>query len=198
MTNEEALCALLKSQYHAALAMLKEAIECCPEELWSSPAQVNKFWQIAYHTLFFTHLYLQPTEAAFRPWEGHQAQCQHPDGIAGPADPNSALPLLPEPYTKSEVLAYWEVCDRMVDAAVDALDLHSPESGFPWYRVSKLEHQLVNLRHIAHHTAQLADRLRATEGIGLRWVGARPGAARRITNPLRRLEDEENPEAGDS
>jgi len=65
----------------------------------------------------------------------------------------------------------------MVDAAVDALELHSPESGFPWYRLSKL----VNLRHIAHHTAQLADRLRATEGIGLRWVGARPGAARRIT-----------------
>ena len=180
MPNEgssEALRAILKSQYHAALAMLKETLERCPDDVWFSQAHVNAFWQIAYHTLFFTHLYLQPNEAAFRPWEGHQADVQHPDGIAGPADPESALPLVPEPYTQAEVLAYWEVCDQMVDEAVDALDLQSPESGFHWYKVSKLEHQLVNIRHIQHHAAQLADRLRAAEGIGIRWVGARPGAA---------------------
>jgi lambda repressor-like predicted transcriptional regulator len=64
MTNEETLRAILKSQYHAALAMLKEALERCPEEVWFSQAHVNRFWQIAYHTLYFTHLYLQPNEAA--------------------------------------------------------------------------------------------------------------------------------------
>jgi antitoxin (DNA-binding transcriptional repressor) of toxin-antitoxin stability system len=38
--------------------------------------------------------------------------------------------------------------------------------------MSKLEHQLVNIRHIQHHTAQLMDRLRASEDIGVKWVGA--------------------------
>lgn len=168
------LRAVLKSQYHAALAMLRETIENCPKELWYSKEPLNAFWQVAYHTLYFTHLYLMSGEAAFRPWEGHQADVQHPDGIPGPADPESALPLIPEPYTKAQALAYWSFCEELVDGAVDALDLHSQESGFSWYQVSKLEHQIINIRHIEHHMAQLADRLRAAEGIGTRWVDAGP------------------------
>jgi hypothetical protein len=31
--------------------------------------------------------------------------------------------------------------------AVDGFDLESSQSGFDWYRMSKLEHQLVNIRH---------------------------------------------------
>jgi hypothetical protein len=167
--------AILKSQYRAALAMLREAIEECPEELWYSEEPANSFWQVAYHALYFTHLYLQPTPEAFRPWAGHQSAVQHEDGIAGPADPESRLPLVPRPYSRGDVLDYWKFCEDMVEGAVDALDLESPESGFYWYPVPKLEHQLVNLRHLQHHTAQLADRLRAHSGFGVRWVGARRG-----------------------
>jgi hypothetical protein len=109
----------------------------------------------------------------FRPWERQQSDVQHPDGIAGPVDPTSALPLIPIPYSKLDVLAYWEVCDQMVDAAVDGLDLRSTDSGFSWYPIPKCEHQIVSIRHIQHHAAQLADRLRASAGIGVQWVGAR-------------------------
>lgn len=94
----------------------------------------------------------------------------------GPGNAASTLPLVPEPYRKAQTLAYWAICDRAVDAAVDGLDLLSPQSGFPWYRISKLEHQLVNLRHLQHHAAQLADRLRAAREIGIRWVGAAAAA----------------------
>jgi len=167
---------VLKSQFHACLAMLREPIERCPDALWDDPAPTNAFWQVAYHTLFFTHLYLMPDEAAFRPWAQHQAGVQNPDGIAGPADPASTLPLIPEPYTREQVLAYWRVVDDMVDGAVDALDLSSPTSGFGWYRMSKLEHQVVNLRHAQHHAAQLADGLRAAADLGTRWVGAVPAS----------------------
>ncbi len=170
------LRSVLKSQYHAALAMLREAIERYPDDLWLGTQLRNAFWQIAYHTLYFTHLYLQADSAAFRPWVQHQSAVQNPDGIAGPPKPGSSLPLIPEPYTKAQALAYWDICDQMVDAAVDALDLRSPKSGFPWYRMSKLEHQFVSLRHIQHHAAQLADRLRAATDTGVRWVGARPPA----------------------
>jgi hypothetical protein len=163
----------LKSQYHAALAMLKESIEKCPEETWYDETPKNTCWQVAYHALYFTHLYLQPDEAAFRPWKGHQGDVQHPDGIPGPANPESPLPLIPRPYTKEEVLAYWEFCDQMVDGAVETLDLGRRESGFHWYPIPKLEHQLVNLRHIQHHAGQLADRVRAAAGVGVRWAGSR-------------------------
>jgi hypothetical protein len=162
----------LKGQYHAALAMLQRTLEQCPDELWDRKDQVNAFWQVAYHTLFFAHLYLQPKVTAFRPWEQHQPNVQHEDGIAGPPDPNSTLPLIPEPYTKSQVLEYCRFCDDMVDDAVDALDPLNPESGFPWYKMSKLEHQIVNIRHIQVGAAQLAARLRSELNIGITWVGS--------------------------
>ena len=167
------LRAILKSQYHASLAMLGQAIERYPDELWLGGNHANAPWQIAYHTLFFAHLYMMPTEHDFVPWEHHQAENQYPDAIAGPPDPASTLPLLPEPYTRQQTLAYWRACDAMVDSTVDTLDLLAAESGFSWYPVPKLEHQIINLRHIQHGAAQLADRLRGAVDVGVDWAGAR-------------------------
>ena len=173
MPDDSTLKRILKSQYGASLAMLRASTEACPDALWYDATPKNAFWQVAYHTLFFMHLYLQPDEQAFRPWPGHQANVQHADGIGGDADPGSALPRIPSPYSKSDVLAYCDFCERMLDDAVECLDLESTTSGFYWYPMSKLEHQLVNIRHVQHHAAQLADRLRAHLGIGVSWVGGR-------------------------
>jgi hypothetical protein len=128
---------------------------------------VNPFWQVAYHTLFYTHFYLQPSEADFVPWEHHRPgyhRLGREDGASGPQIP----------CTVEEVRAYGIHCRDLIDAAVDRLDLASPDSGFPWYPMSKLEHQFVNLRHLQHHTGQLADRLRQATNRGLRWVGGAP------------------------
>jgi hypothetical protein len=73
----DAVRAALKSQYHAALTMLKTAIRRCPDELWdSSGTHANSFWRMAYHTLYYAHLYLQPNNWVFSPWEHqyHEAQ----------------------------------------------------------------------------------------------------------------------------
>jgi hypothetical protein len=70
------------------------------------------------------------------------------------------------------VIAYWSFCDATIDGSVDELNRLSEETGFSWYPLPKLEHQLVNLRHIQHHTAQLADRLRASQDLGIRWIRA--------------------------
>ena len=154
--------------------MLREAIELCPDEVWYDRTPVNAFWQIAYHTLFFAQVYLGENPEAYRGWPGHQAKVQNPDGMGG-AHPGSSLPVIPEPYTQAQTLECWRVVDSMVDDAIDAMDLSNAESGFHWYRIPKLEHQLVNIRHIQHGAAQLADRLRAARNIGVRWVGARRG-----------------------
>jgi len=148
---------VLKSQYHAALAMLRDAIERCPDAEWLSRDHKNAFWQLAYHVLFFAHLYLQQNETTFVLWSQHHGD---DDGTRG------------EPYSKAQVLEYWSFVDHAVDGAVDLLDLESPESGFSWYKMAKLEHQLVSIRHIQHHSAQLADRLRSAADTGIKWVGS--------------------------
>jgi len=173
--GDQAVRVALKGQYHAALEMLREAVELCPEDLWLDETPRNAFWRVAYHALFFVHLYLMDSPEEFVVWEGHQGDVQQQDGIAGPPDPDSTLPISPEPYHKSQVLVYWDLCDSMVDARIDAMDLRSADSGFYWYPISKLEHQIVNIRHTAHHGAQLADRIRAALDLGVKWVGSGPG-----------------------
>lgn len=174
-TADSAVGAILKSQYHATLAMLREAVEVCPEDVWLEEEGQTAPWQIAYHALFFTHLYLQTHLEAYEPWGGHQTGVQHEDGFPGPPLPgtDTSLPELPDPYTRVQVLEYWALCDGMVDTCVDAMDLTDAKSGFYWYKVSKLEHQLVNIRHLAHHAGQLIDRVRRRADLGTRWVGAR-------------------------
>lgn len=167
-----ALKGALKSQFHAGLSMLRTAIERCPQDLWLRHPPRNAFWQVAYHDVFYTHFYLHTDHTSFRPWVGHREGVQHPDGIGGKADPGSKLPLIPEPYTRAQTLEYLSVTDDLVDSAIDAMDIARPDSGFPWYRMTKLEHQLVNLRHLQHHAAQLADRLRAQTDQGVGWVGS--------------------------
>ncbi len=169
----EPLRSVLKSQYHATIAMLTDAIEKYPEEHWLTQEQPNAAWQLAYHTLYFVEYYSRPTWENFKPWLTHGAPTQNDDGIAGPADPNSALPLIPEPFSKTEVLSYAKYCDKMIDETINSMDVLSAESGFYWYKVSKFEHQIINLRHAQHGLAQLADRLRAIANVGVKWVGAK-------------------------
>lgn len=168
----------LKSQYHSCLAMLRQSIEKCPAELWADSSYTNPFWRISYHTLYFTHLYLQKDMYSFTPWEHHQTGIQDMDDRPAPDDilELTELPHRPpqtgEAYTKEEILTYWDLCDGMMDEAVDLVDLTSSDSGFSWYKISRIEFQLVTLRHIQHHTGQLTDRLRTVLKEGIEWVGA--------------------------
>jgi hypothetical protein len=166
--KEDDLRSILKSQYHAAIEMLGKAVQLCPDDLWLSSEHPNAFWHVAYHTLFVTHMYLQSSVEAFRPWEQHRDTYQ----FLGPVPGNPQLdPKIGEPYSKAQILEYLQLCKAAIDGAVNGLDLAAKDSGFPWYKMSKLEHQLVNLRHLQHHTAQLADRLRRSAGLGVGWVG---------------------------
>jgi hypothetical protein len=158
----------LKSQYHATLETLRLAIEKAPDEMWNDSADGSvPFWRVAYHTLFYTHFYLEQDQHAFIPWARHREEAN----FLSTVPPNNDRPPHPcEPFTRADVLEYWRVCDNMIDTAVDALDLSAPECGFPWYKMPKLEHQIVNIRHIQHHAAALSVRLRRSAGIEIDWV----------------------------
>ncbi len=161
--------AALKSQYHAGLKALKLAIEQCPEANWNNPADgFAAMWRVAYHTLFFTHFYLEKDHQSFKQWPRHRDEAQFLGKLPWE---NNRLPRTCEPYTREDILAYWRECDGMVDAAIDSLDLSAKECGFPWYKMPKLEHQIMNIRHIQNHAAAMATRLRRDAGVEVGWVG---------------------------
>lgn len=153
--------AVIKSQYRASLAMLRQAIEACPEALWVDASYINPFWRVAYHAIFYTHLYLSPAEGDFVPWEKHQEEIN----FLGRSVPEAKV------YSKAEVLDYMALCLEQVDVQVDALDLDAAESGFHWLPFGKLELQFYNIRHIMQHVGELYERLGGHGEVELDWVG---------------------------
>jgi len=153
---------VLVAQYRASLAMMQQAIERCPDALWlASDGHAAPYWRIAFHALFFTHFYLQKDQHSLQRWAKHRDQLQDLNGP--PVQDEQA-------YTKADMLEYLDFCRDSLGAAIDAMDLSSPECGFPWYPQGKLEHQLNNIRHLQHHAAQLGDRLRLATKEGLDWT----------------------------
>jgi hypothetical protein len=148
---------IIKSQYGASLAMLRQAIVGCPDSLWHSPEDKNPFWHITYHAIFYTHFYLHLTEEDFVPWEKHRDDCVSLGGPRKGMEDEG-------PCSKADILAYLGLCLEQMPGHVDALDLEA-ESGFYWLPFDKLELQFYNIRHIQQHTGELCERGR------LRWIG---------------------------
>lgn len=157
---------IVSSQIRAALKMLRSAIEACPEPLWNRETDHNPFWVLAYHTLYFAHLYLSPSEDAFEPWN-HEVRGHKGYGNADLGDWTKLTPG--DVFSKLDVLAYCDHIDERVSELVESTPFDAP-SGFHWLRFSKGEAHLYNLRHIQHHAGQLIDRLRQEASIGSKWV----------------------------
>jgi hypothetical protein len=169
----------LKEQYRAGLAMLAECVQKCPDDLWTTPSTPNddgdriiyrSFWRIAFHTAYFTHLYLGQNDDAFEPWPGrkqgyYDEMWQKPWDIEPYEFPEDA-----QVTSKQEILDYISFVDSLIDPTVSQLDLDSPESGFAWYKkIGKLSHELMNLRHLQGHVGQLSELL-MTRGVETGWV----------------------------
>src|SRR5512133_2344372 len=154
----------LKGQYHAALKTLRLVIEECPERMWNEASDgAAPVWRVVYHTLYYSHFYLQQDHRGYAPWLGHCEGAQRLDNV-----PCLAL-------NRREMLAFWAWCDEAVDRGIEQLDLNARQCGFPWYRMPTLEHQIANIRHIQNHAAALAMRLRQTAHIEIAWVGGADG-----------------------
>ena len=153
------------SQYHAALEMLKQAILACPETLWHRPDDRTPFWQIAYHALFFTHVYVQASEQAFSPWIGHRDEYRFEKDVARTSLAEPAVPA-----TKAIVLEYLAFCQHQVAEKVSVMVLDAA-SGFDWLTFTKFELQLYSIRHIQQHVGELMERLGTPAG-EIDWVGS--------------------------
>ena len=154
----------LLGQYRAGLAMLRNCVEVCPDEIWQAGNHPRTFWRIVYHATFYTQLYLAVDYESFQPWEKH---CWH-----GPVlwvDGEHAVPPVETTYTQAELLEYVAFVEANVEGWLRVIDLEAQTSGFSWYSVPKLDHQLVNIRHLGVHIGQLQERL-TDQGIETEWV----------------------------
>jgi hypothetical protein len=152
--------AAIQSQFLATLEMLRKAIEACPDEIWADPEPTNKFWHIAFHSLFYTHFYLSSAQVDFVAWEKHH------DVVS--LSPSDTLEVV-EPFTQAEMLEYLAFCQEQVKEKVTASDLEA-ESGFHWLPFSTLEKHLYSIRHTQLHVGELCERL-GQAGIDISWVG---------------------------
>ena len=155
---------VIRSQYHATLSMMQQAVEKYPPALWNRSEDKNRTWQVAYHALFYTQLYLQPTLDDFVPWPGHIADAENmdPELLAGEAETEA-------PYTQEDILDYITFCRGRVDDIVPLLDLEGG-SGFHWLPMSKIELQIYSIRHLQTHIGELAERLWTAAGVEIDWV----------------------------
>ena len=141
---------ILQSQYLAALAMLKQAVVKCPPDAWDDPKHKDKFWFVAYHTLYYAHRYLKAQEQGFRRWEKRR---HDKPGL---------------PFSRDEILEKLLMVERDVMEQIPRMNLGAESDSL----ANKLELQIYNIRHIQQHTGELYERLSA-HNIKLEWASQR-------------------------
>jgi hypothetical protein len=153
--------AALWHQFGAAIEMLDNALQACPEELWGDKSREPQFWYLVYHTLFWLDLYLSESLDGFSP---------PPPFNLDELDPTGIMPA--RVYTREELSGYLEHGRAKCQARIEAL---TPEEAgrrvpFEWLDLSFGELLLYNLRHVQHGVAQLNLLLRQNTGSAPAWV----------------------------
>ncbi|RZJ78094.1 MAG: hypothetical protein EOO20_28175 [Chryseobacterium sp.] len=160
----------IASQYRAALKMLGSVISRCPEDLWNDTSYKNRYWQIAYHTLHYTLLYLSENEDAFIPYNNHISGYHI---LGQELETEQSRTYIPG-FSKEDLLGYLTKISSAVERHMEKQDLTAP-SGFEWLLMNRFELHLYNIRHIQHHTAQLIERLHQNGIEGIAWVDTDAG-----------------------
>ena len=161
----------LLSQYEAALSMLRQRIDACPEEYWDAMVGQGTFRQDAYHVLFWMDYYLSPGEERFSMLEHH---------VEGG---DEREPVISRGLDKMATLLFLANCHKKLLKIIESETETSLSagSGFPSIFVkrplNRIELHLYNIRHLQHHTGQLSlvlSRLAQEEGLDLPlpWIGA--------------------------
>ncbi|MDQ2987294.1 MAG: hypothetical protein M3R13_11370 [Armatimonadota bacterium] len=155
----------LKSQYRGGLEMMRQCVERCPNDLWTSGEYPRSYDRIATHAVFYTDLYMRQNVDVHENWQDITPESYADLDEDAPADKH---------IDKQHLLNYLDYVYGEVDETVDGLDLDTEDPGFYWYKnISKMEHQMMNLRHLQGHVGQLSELL-MLHGIDIDWVAKHP------------------------
>ena len=152
---------IIWQQFGASIDMLENAMQACPEALWSDRSHRPEFWYVVFHTLFFLDLYLSDSDVGFCPPAPFTLDEMDERGI------------LPERvYSKKELQKYLEhgreKCRAMISAMTE--EKANRRCGFNWLDISIAEVLLYNMRHVQHHAGQLNLILSQNVDSAPRWV----------------------------
>lgn len=152
------------SQLGAALTTLEHVVEACPDDYWSDGSKQPALGRVVYHAAFYVHLYLSESEAKFSP---RSIDVEGLYDIGGRVEPIPTRDQLRD-YLK------WlrgHAADRI--EKTDEATLAAP-SPFPWLPMSLAESIVCATRHVQHHAAEAAQRVKTETGAPIKWVGIAP------------------------
>ncbi len=143
----------------AAIEMLSNAIKNADDDTWDSPRDERRFWNIAYHTIFFLDIYLSDFDpditnveeqyrvpAYLKEW----AEVYNFDEVHEPTMPKEVLQRFLE-ETRSKLR--FRFAGGIVESQIE-------EKATSWLKMSKGAVLLYNMRHIMQHVGHLNDILR--------------------------------------
>ena len=165
--DNNTLSNILASQYKASLGMLRQTLEKIPEEQWNTGEYNNPNWQLAYHILWGTKLYLGANSESYIPFVNAIEGAESLGGAQDWENPNNNVEVEGH-HTKNDLLSYIDVIEDTLIQNIESLSIDQ-DSGFEWYPYSRMELHINNIRHIQHHTAQIVERLKAKGITGFPW-----------------------------
>jgi DinB superfamily len=148
--------AILWRQFGAAIDMLGNAIDACPDEHWGA------CWYTAFHAIFYLDYYSTRSDKEFAPPAPFGLTELEPD-------------LMPDRvYSKADLRTYLDYCRTKCHAAIEALTEQSLTTPCRFARrdATVAELFLYNMRHVQHHAGQLNLIVRQHSGEAPRWVSA--------------------------
>lgn len=159
-------------QFGAAIEMLRNAIDDCPDSLWQMPIYTDRerpdltqFWYVAYHSLFWLDFYLTPSEEEeFAPPSPFTLSELDPAGIV--PDP---------PYDRATLQRYADYCRQKCHRVTTTLTDVDAASASQFVRggqqLTHFELHLYNMRHVQEHAGQLAMAIGQQGDYDSQWVG---------------------------
>jgi hypothetical protein len=157
----------------AALEMLSNAIKNANTDIWDNTNDEKRFWNIAYHAIFFCDIYLSDFDPEI---ENVEEQYRVPayledwknaynyDTVHEPAMPKEVLQRFLE-ETRSKLRS------RFAEGIVEN---QIGEKATSWLKMSKGTVLLYNMRHIMQHVGHLNDILRKHGRPASRWLALVP------------------------
>jgi hypothetical protein len=155
----------LRRQFAASLRMLEDCLKRCTDEQWTAGEHPRATWRIAYHALYYLHLYFFPSLAKFEPWPKNIEHARQLWLNAETGEPPEV-----HPYSREDLIEYTHYVEARYAGWIDALDLDAQTCGFPWYSMPKLDLMFLSLRHFSLHVGQVQERL-IQAGEDPTWIG---------------------------
>ena len=152
----------INGQYGAAIAMLEQNIEKCPNEVWDDRTSGPSFWHVAYHVMWFLDWYLSDSKIARESFNS-KFDNEHSEQLN--KTPKITL-------TRVQLLEYLsEIKEKAKKRFENITEDHLREpSIFEGHGSSVLSSLLYNLRHLMLHIGALNLRLHS-KGVKLEnWV----------------------------